>query len=54
MERRTLEIGYRQLAAGDAPDDVDEFLEAETLAGFDDADDEDAAPLLDVLWRGGQ
>jgi hypothetical protein len=54
IERRALEIGYRQLAVGDAQDDVDEFLEAEALAGFDYADDEDAAPLLDVLSRGGR
>lgn len=53
IERRALEIGYRQLAANPSAgyDDVDEFLEARALAGFAYQGDEDPEPLLDFLAR---
>lgn len=52
IERRALEMGYRQLADSDATDrdPLDEFLEAQALADFDYEDDDPAA-LLDFLAR---
>lgn len=54
VERRALEIGYRELAEkpDDERDDVEAFLAAEALAGFDLEDDEDPTALLDFLGRG--
>jgi hypothetical protein len=53
VERRALEMGYRQLAASGATDrdPVDEFLEEQALFGFAYEDDEDPAPLLEFLAR---
>jgi hypothetical protein len=55
IERRALEVGYRQLAedAASERDDVDEFLEAQALSGFTYEDDGDMQPLLDFLTREG-
>lgn len=54
VERRALEIGYRELAESsiDERDSVDDFLESQALAGLDYEDDEDPAALLDFLRRG--
>lgn len=35
----------------DERDAIDDFLEAEALAGFEDEDDEDPAALLELLSR---
>lgn len=53
VDRRALEMGYRQLADSDVVDrdPVEEFLEAQALADFDYEDDEDPAALLDFLGR---
>lgn len=52
IERRALEIGYRELTDSDADrrDPVDDFLEEQALAGFD-YDDGDPTPLLEFLAR---
>jgi hypothetical protein len=54
VERRALEIGYRELAEthGDEGDDVDDFLASQALAGLDYEDDADPTALLDFLSRG--
>lgn len=60
VERRALEIGYRQLAGGADASDPDAgatdrgaegFLHEQALAGFDYDEDEDPAALL--AWLAG-
>jgi GAF domain-containing protein len=53
IERRALEIGYRQLGSegADERDTADDFLESQALAGFGYEDDEESTALLDFLSR---